>query len=204
MKYSNRKHNALVVGALVLALVASGAALSKGPPPHAAQPAHEAIARHFDSRGGGERYYDYARVVHVEPVYREVRVSHPRRECHDERVVERYREGPSEAGSSIIGGIIGGVAGNQVGSGSGRKAATIVGAIAGTAVGSHYARQRGRTVERTNYETVCRRVHDVRYEERIDGYDVTYRYRGRERTTRMDRHPGDSIKVRVGIDPVHG
>jgi uncharacterized protein YcfJ len=199
--------NALLTAALSLAFAASiTPALAKGPPAHAAVPAHAAAYDHGDRRthrGQSGRYYDDARVVDVRPVYREVRVSQPRRECHDQRVVSRHRQGPGEAGSAIIGAILGGVAGNQIGSGSGRDAATVVGAIAGTAAGSHYARRQGRTVERSSYETVCHTVNDVHYEERVDGYRVTYRYRGREHTTRMDRRPGDRIRVRVGVDPVH-
>jgi len=40
-----------------------------------------------------------------------------------------------------------------------------------------------------------RREHD---EERIDGYRVTYLYRGREYTTVMSYNPGERIRIRVG------
>ncbi|MDN3516271.1 glycine zipper 2TM domain-containing protein [Aquisalimonas lutea] len=206
MSNRNWPRNALASAALVLALAGlTTPALAKGPPSHAAAPAHAATAHHGDRHGfrsESRRYSDYARVVEVQPVYREVRVSQPRRECHDERVVHRHREGPGEAGSAIIGGIVGGIIGHQIGDGRGRDAATAIGAVAGTAAGSHFARSRGRTVERTGYETVCRTVDEVHYEERVDGYDVTYRYDGREYTTRMNEDPGRHIRVRVGVDPV--
>ena len=65
-------------------------------------------------RGDRDRYYVDARVVHVEPMYRTVRVEQPRRECWDEDVyVERpgYR---SHTGV-ILGGIVGGVLGHELG-----------------------------------------------------------------------------------------
>ena len=39
------------------------------------------------------------------------------------------------------------------------------------------------------------------YEERIDGYHVTYAYNGREYTTDMPYDPGERIRVRVDVAP---
>lgn len=203
----NRNRSAVLPAALALALAAFTApTLAQGPPAHAAAPAQaatskpsEQVAYNSDSR----RHQDYARVVDVRPIYREVRVQEPRRECREERVVRREREGGNRTGSAILGGIVGGVIGNEVGSGGGRDTATVIGAIAGTAAGSEIAKRRAQTVERTSYETRCETVQDVRYEERVEGYNVTYRYQGREYTTRMNQHPGDRIRVHVGVDPVH-
>jgi len=207
MKHPRSNRIATLSAALSVALAGFTApAFAQGPPDHAAAPAHAAASQHGGNDGyrrSSGRYHDYARVVHVQPVYREVRVTEPRRECHDERVVRQHREGPSRTGSALIGGIVGGVLGNEIGSGGGRDTATVIGALAGTAAGSEIAKRRSRTVERTSYETVCQTVHDVHYEERVEGYDVTYRYGGREYTTRMNEHPGDRIRVRVGVDPVH-
>jgi uncharacterized protein YcfJ len=38
-------------------------------------------------------------------------------------------------------------------------------------------------------------------EERIDGYNVLYRYKGQKYSTRMPYDPGYRIKVRVDIRP---
>ena len=35
--------------------------------------------------------------------------------------------------------------------------------------------------------------------ERVDGYDVTYEYAGRQYRTRRDYHPGERIRVRVDV-----
>ena len=50
-------------------------------------------------------------------------------------------------------------------------------------------------------ERGCHVVEDYREEERLTGYNVTYRYAGVDYTTHMDRHPGDSIRVRVKVRP---
>lgn len=204
---NNRNRTALLPAALALALTGfTTPTPAQGPPAHAAAPAHAATSQHGEQvayNSGSRRHHDYARVVDVRPIYREVRVQEPRRECHEERVVRRHREGGNRTGSAILGGIVGGVIGNEVGSGGGRDSATVIGAIAGTAAGSEIAKRRAQTVERTSYETVCETVQDVRYEERVEGYNVTYRYQGRDYTTRMNERPGDRIRVRVGVDPVH-
>ena len=40
--------------------------------------------------------------------------------------------------------------------------------------------------------------------ERIEGYDVTYEYAGREYVTRMPYDPGERIRVRVDVTPADG
>ncbi len=50
-------------------------------------------------------------------------------------------------------------------------------------------------------ELHCEIQTEYHNEERIDGYNVTYRYRGRHFTTRMKRDPGRRIRVRVRVEP---
>ncbi len=161
--------------------------------------------------------YDYARVVDVDPIFRNIRVSTPRRECWNETRYQevRYSEGPREphraAGSMILGGLIGAAIGNQIGSGGGRRAATVAGAVIGTAVGHDAAANRqdrfgnyGRRDyrEARPYEVErCDVRYDDQYERRIEGYRVTYVYNGRTHTTRMPYDPGDRIRVRVDVLP---
>lgn len=147
----------------------------------------------YDGRSGVE----YAKVVSTTPIYRQVRVSVPREECHDERVV--YRNPGYRNGDVLFGAILGGVAGHQFGSGRGNAAATAAGAL----IGASIAQDRHGTVrERVAYEPVCTTYRDTRYEERIDGYDVTYKLHGRVYHTRMSHDPGNRIPVRVAVSPV--
>jgi uncharacterized protein YcfJ len=172
---------------------------------------------------------DVAQVESVDPI---VDRSQPRQrqECWNEPVSYRsnddryYRTNDRgyngndrrNIGAGVIGGIIGGALGNQVGKGDGKKAATIAGAVVGYQIGKGVAnrddRRNGnssnvyRDDDRYNdyrNETVqrCRTVIDG-YEERVIGYNVTYRYAGRTYRTVTDTHPGRTIQVRVAVQPV--
>jgi len=108
-------------------------------------------------------------------------------------------------GSKLVGAIIGGVIGHQFGSGHGNDAATAAGAIIGAAVGGDIARHRDTSgYKSTRYSRPVRRC-ETRYrdyrEQRIDGYDVVYRYRGQTYSTRLPYDPGRKMKVRVDIRP---
>ncbi|HEY6641182.1 glycine zipper 2TM domain-containing protein [Povalibacter sp.] len=148
--------------------------------------------------------YDYAPVVRAEPIVRQIRVETPRRECwNDVHTVESrpHISEPAVGGRTLLGGIIGGVIGHQFGSGRGRDAATVAGAAIGAGVGYDSARRVYGTS--TSQETVqrCEVRHEEQYEERIDGYRVTYEYHGRQYTTRMPYDPGSQIRVRVAVAP---
>ena len=93
-----------------------------------------------------------------------------------------------------VGGVAGGLLGSQVGGGSGKKAATAAGAIAGVIIGDRVAnpdQPRSEQVER------CREVQTSR--EVIKGYNVTYRYNGRDVTTTLPYQPGSTIQVGVSV-----
>ena len=152
------------------------------------------------NQGHNGKFYDYARVVDVQPIYRTVRITTPRRECWDE---ERYTyddSGYRSATPVIIGGLIGGAIGHQIGKGRGRDAATVAGALLGGSIARDAQRQNetGRYARR-HEETVCNTYQDVSEEQRLEGYRVTYRYKGHTYTARMDHDPGDRVRVRVKV-----
>lgn len=185
-----------------------------------------------DERVAAQRFTEYADVIDVQPVYQNIRVREPRKECwietrqeivgYNQERSESHRAYRSErrhssSGNAVVGGLIGGVIGNQLGRGHSSKSrtgATIAGAIIGGAIGNE---SRG-TVERHRrtppsstkhrvpvYETVeterCKEVSESRLEQRIQHYDVTYRYKGRSFTTRMKRDPGRQIELQVSVAP---
>ena len=183
-----------------------------------------------DRRVATERFTEYADVVDVRPVYKNIRVSEPRQECWTEtrrHIVgyespryehhEAYRsERRHSSSGAVVGGLIGGVVGNQLGRGhssSSRTGATIAGAIIGGAVGNEASgevlrHRRPQTVRRQGapiYETEeverCKQVAESRLEQRVQHYDVTYRYKGRTFTTRMRRDPGSQIELQVNVSP---
>lgn len=151
-------------------------------------------------RSGGE-YFDYAKVIDVEPIVRQVRVEMPRRECWDEEVPVRH-SGYQSATPMILGGIIGGVVGNTMGKGHGKDAATVAGTILGGSIGRDIGHQNQRPAGyQTVTQTRCEQRVDYRNEERIDGYQVTYIYNGERYTTRMPHDPGKRVRVRVAVSP---
>ena len=156
-----------------------------------------------------EGFIDTARVVDVEPIYRTVRVSTPRKECWTEEVPVQDDFDDEDYYSytpMILGGILGGVIGSEMGKGRGRDAAILAGTVLGGSIGRDVAesnRHRGasRTV-RYEHRERCRVVDDYHEERRLEGYRVTYRYRGRRFVTRMDRDPGPKLRVRVSVVPI--
>lgn len=172
---------------------------------------HNSGEYRYDDRD--ERYgeYDYARVTGVEPLRRRVRISEPVRECWDEVSYAPDNYSDRAFSSNHVGGtLVGGVLGNQVGSGSGRQVARAAGAIIGGAIGHNVSRERQRqrygdqTYRDERVVERCETRHRESYEERIDGYDVTYVYAGREYHTRMPYDPGDRIRIRVDVTPTGG
>lgn len=166
----------------------------------------EVLAEHRPiKRNHSQSYYDYAKVVQVEPIIRVVSVPATRHECWEEDVThypEQGRQGVASYTPAILGGIIGGVVGNQFGKGSGKDAMTVAGALLGTSVGYEAAR---RPVDHAPYvtrEQRCQTRTQYHEEEQIDGYWVTYRYHGREFVHRMDYHPRHRIKVKISVRPV--
>jgi len=214
MSISNNK---LVVSLVAAAItVASTGALAQGPyedRPYNDRPYDQPPydPGRNDQRGydDGDAAYDYARVVDVQPLVTRIRVTTPQRACWDETRVDERGPGNSPlprttAGGAVLGAVIGGVLGHQIGHGRGRDAATAAGVVIGAAVGSQQAQRRAAyaagaprqyTVQR------CETRYQETWEERTDGYRVTYVYNGRRQVTEMPNRPGDRIRVRVDVSP---
>ena len=159
--------------------------------------------------------YDYARVTHVEPLYRTVRTSEPRQTCWNEEVVrydDRRDAAPrGRAGRTIVGGLLGGLVGSQFGGGRGRDAATVAGVLIGSAIANDHARRddyyRDQARRNDRYTEVVQRcsiTHEYYEEEVRDGYRVSYEYGGETYTTRMAQDPGRTIRVWVSVRPAQG
>ena len=164
-----------------------------------------------------EDQYLYAKVVDVQTLYRYETVRIPHQECYTttaQREVERvdygYDRGRSRSNSgfsTIAGGVIGGVIGRQFGKGDGRDAMTVVGTLVGAAVGHNAAHRR--EVSRPRYTVVrsypverCETRYTTEERRTADGYEVTYRFAGRDYTTQTYEHPGEHIRIRVAVTPV--
>jgi uncharacterized protein YcfJ len=94
---------------------------------------------------------------------------------------------------AIAGAVIGGILGHQVGSGRGNDAATAGGAVIGGLIGSQAG---GGSSYGTRDVQKCREVRG-----RPQYWDVTYRFRGQDRTVQMTRPPGPTITVNRDGEP---
>lgn len=163
------------------------------------------------NHGGYGQEFDYAEVLRVDPIIDVVNHPVSRDECWREPVVvrepPRYYGGSRDRGPAVLAGIVGGVIGNQFGHGRGRDASTAAGALLGYSMARDSQRHygggyyRGGREYRT-YQQRCTTRTDYRSDERVSGYDVTYRYNGRVYQTVTDYHPGDRIRVQVDVNAI--
>jgi uncharacterized protein YcfJ len=201
----------VVSRAVVVALGVFGVAgVALAGQPHWAQDKWAKGKGHDRQYERGYRDSDYARVIDVDPIVRRVRVSEPQESCWVEE--EAVRSGParSEIRGTLIGGLIGAAVGHQLGRHHDVGPAAIVGgsmigAAIGNGVGAGKAERRGEYVP-VRYRDVerCQVNYRETWEERIDGYEVTYVYNGRKYTTVMPYDPGKRILVDVNVRPVTG
>lgn len=207
MSIENRNKKFLVSMVAAAVSIAATAAFAQERYDGGYQNGDERYQPGYDERDD-DAVYDYAKVVDVQPLTTRVRVSTPQRECWDEKRTEPggYApgpHGPQVAGSTLLGAAIGAVIGHNLGHGHHRDETAIAGAIVGGALGHQQGMNRyGQRLPANEY-TVQRcetRYHDE-YQERIDGYRVTYLYHGRRQVTELPYRPGERIRVRVDVSP---
>ena len=136
-------------------------------------------------------FVDTAQVISAKPIIE--RVSEARQEC-DPAPAPRS-EGSGSVIAPILGGVVGGLLGHQIGGGSGQTAATIVGATGGAVAGSAISKR----ANSSQPQQQCRTVETSR--EVVNGYDVVYRYNGRDVNVALPYNPGPTIKVGVAAIP---
>ena len=147
--------------------------------------------------------YDYAKVVSAQPIVRTVTVKTPVRECWQETqyysTYERRRgaSGRRPPSARRARATRAHRRSDPFGSGRGKDAATVAGGVIGAAIGHGPVRR----VDVAEPIERCATRYENRLEERIDGYQVVYRYHGQTYSTRMPYDPGKKIKVRVDIRP---
>ena len=167
----------LVTSALALSLLA--AVLT--------QPAHG----HHKHRFYQADPYVWGRVIDVQPIIETRYVTLRDRHCPRHH---RYRaHSPTPV---VVGAVLGAALGHRIGDGYGDPGvAAVAGGLLGASVGHDAARRHYRE------EPHC--YVDTRMEARDDivGYRVTYRYAGKLYRARMNRDPGDWVKLQVDVRP---
>ncbi len=121
----------------------------------------------------------------------------PREECQDVAVQKQapVKDDKRVAGT-VIGGVAGGLLGSTIGGGTGRTVATIAGAAGGAYAGNQVQKGMQQRDVVTSTERRCKTVNDT--SQKLIGYDVTYRYDGKEGTLRTQAKPGPTLPVKDG------
>ncbi len=140
----------------------------------------------------------YARVIHVEPVYRTYSTPTNDASCISYDYSRPIRTSYT---GTILGAVIGGALGHKIGDSHGDPGAA---AIAGGLIGASF----GHSVDRRNSYNrqlrvagPCRSNSGVKTVRELVEYKVTYRYNGRIHAARMDHDPGEWVKLNVNVSP---
>lgn len=145
--------------------------------------------------GWAADFTESAQVISATPIIE--RVTSTRQECDPSSASAPPQQERSLAGP-IIGGIAGAILGNQVGQGGGRTAATAAGAIAGGIVGDKVGNAPAARDDR-RAQPHCRSIESM--QDVVKGYNVVYRFHGRDVSTTLPYNPGSRVEVAVGIVP---
>ena len=148
----------------------------------------------------------HAPVESVQPLVEIVTERIPYESCRTERVrvVER-RPSMGTTMPTLVGGLVGGTVGRVIGhNSSNRGLITGVGAAVGAAVGHNSATRDYRNHDREYYDTeeICSVEYELRERERSNGYRVSYRFGDNIYTTHTRTEPGETIPVRVRLEPM--
>ena len=121
----------------------------------------------------------------------------PREDCQDVEVQKRAPAKDSQRiAGTVIGGVAGGLLGSTIGGGAGRTLATVGGAAGGAYVGNQVQKNMQQKNVVTTTERRCKTVNDTT--EQLVGYDVTYRFDGKEGVLRTSSKPGATLPVKDG------
>jgi len=137
----------------------------------------------------------FADVVAVKEITETVKTPHE--VCEDVPVQQQAPvQDTNRVIGTVIGGVAGGLLGHQIGGGRGKTAATVVGAAGGAYVGNQVQKSMQKSDTVTTTKRVCKTVYVK--SEKVVGYDVTYRFEGREGTVRTSFNPGPTLPVKNG------
>lgn len=197
---NTRNFRLLIASGPILVLLAGTAEAGRRGPPVWGPP-----GQHHEYRS-----VEYARVTGVRPLFESVATRVPVRECYEGTAYGPAPRGalhrPGVVGSTVAGGVIGGVIGDRFGGGDGRDAMRLFGGLVGAAIGHdvgtrrHAAYYPGAAVQ--SYPvTECVTRYETQVENIARGYEVSYRYQGRDYVTRTATPPGKRIPIEVSMRP---
>ncbi len=139
-----------------------------------------------------DRGPQYAQVLSATPIKESIK--QPRQECRNVTLTHRRPvQDENRIAGSVLGAVAGGVLGHQFGGGRGRDVATVAGALAGGYGGNQVQGAMQDRDTYTTHEQRCKTVYDN--QERMLGYDVTYKIGDQQGKIRMENDPGTRIPL---------
>lgn len=151
--------------------------------------------------------FDYARVIETTPIYKKVQHIKPHKQCYSTKRHNYRRQHSASYDSAtpeIFGAVIGGAIGNAIGHNkSNKKVGTIVGAVLGASIAHDVEQQNNRHYNNSKrHHQHCKYVDKVyNVENRLKGYEVTYKYRGEIFQTFTKKHPGKRLRIALTVSP---
>lgn len=137
----------------------------------------------------------FAEVVSVKEVSESVLT--PREKCEDIQVQHQAPvKDENRIAGSVVGGLAGGLLGSTVGGGKGKTLATVAGAAAGGYAGNRVQKNLQEKDVVTTTERRCKTVKEK--SQKLVGYDVAYRFGGKDGVVRTSFKPGATLPVKDG------
>ena len=138
---------------------------------------------------------EFAQVVAVKEIFETVVT--PREKCEDVQVNNQAPvKDEHRIAGSVVGGLAGGLLGSAVGGGKGKTLATVAGAAAGGYAGNQVQKKMQERDVVTTTERRCKTVNER--SQKLSGYNVTYRFDGKDGVVRTSFKPGPTLPVKDG------
>ena len=137
----------------------------------------------------------FAEVVAVKEVMETVVT--PREHCEDVQVQHQAPvKDERRIAGTVVGGLAGGLLGSAVGGGKGKTLATVAGAAAGGYAGNQVQKNMQQKDVVTTSEHRCKTLNEK--SQKVVGYNVTYRFEGKDGIVQMPFRPGPTLPVKDG------
>ena len=121
----------------------------------------------------------------------------PHEQCENVQVQQQAEvKDTHRVGGTVVGAVAGGLLGSAVGGGTGKTLATIGGAAAGAYAGNQVQKNAQQKDMTTVTERRCKTVNETSH--KVVGYDVAYRFDGKDGTVRTSFKPGATLPVKDG------
>lgn len=149
----------------------------------------------FSVTGCAEDQAEYAEVINIEEIKETVDTT--REVCDDVEVTQKVQpKDQHKIAGTAAGAVVGGALGSLVGGGRGKTVATVAGAAAGGYAGRNVQGNMQDKKTTTTTERQCQTVTEP--EEKVVGYNVTYKIGEKESTVRMNEKPENRIPLENG------